>query len=76
MKIATGGNKSNKVNKAATTKSKVQESSASQGKVAQEPVKGTDKVSRQKQVEVAKDFAREQLDEHVKFLKNGGIKNL
>ncbi|MEB7453645.1 hypothetical protein [Lysinibacillus sphaericus] len=36
--------------------------------------KGTGKVSRQKQVEVAKDFAREQLDEHVKFLKNGGIK--
>ncbi|WP_342559046.1 pre-toxin TG domain-containing protein [Metasolibacillus sp. FSL K6-0083] len=36
--------------------------------------KGTDKVNRQKQVEVAKDFAREQLDEHVKFLKNGGIK--
>ncbi|WP_193767158.1 hypothetical protein [Lysinibacillus parviboronicapiens] len=35
MKIATGGNKSNKVNKAATTKPKVQESSASQGKVAQ-----------------------------------------
>ncbi|WP_427108151.1 pre-toxin TG domain-containing protein [Lysinibacillus xylanilyticus] len=41
MKIATDGNKSNKVNRAATTKPKVQESSASQGKVAQEHVKGT-----------------------------------
>lgn len=43
-------------------------------KLEESGVKGTDKVSRQKQVEVAKDFAREQLDEHVKFLKNGGIK--
>lgn len=40
MNIATGRNK---VNRTATTKPKVQESSASQGKVVQEPVKGTDK---------------------------------
>ncbi|WP_269898132.1 hypothetical protein [Lysinibacillus sp. JK80] len=46
---------------------------ASSGK-GSSSTKGTGKISRQKQVEVAKDFAREQLDEHVKFLKNGGIK--
>lgn len=39
-----------------------------------EETEGTGNASRQKQTEVAKDFAREQLDEHVKFLKNGGVK--
>ncbi|WP_458121863.1 hypothetical protein [Paenibacillus sp. Z6-24] len=32
------------------------------------------RINREEKIDTAKDFAREQLEEHVKFLKNGGIK--
>jgi len=50
------------------------DSSTSDSKKDGESSKESDDADRQKQIENSRDFAREQLDEHVKFLKDGGIK--